>query len=477
MALLGGVFAVLLGVGVIALVVLPQWAVERSVRGALSAWTSGEVSVASVSLSDEGAVVTGLAVVTPAGEPVLEVDLVEIRCDPSVLAEPEWHLEQVVLEGVRVTLRETPSGALDLPPTTTALVWGDSGLQSEVPRVAVEALIVTDVRVEGTGASGVLSGALQELAARSLRFEAGAERPVAVDAAELRGLASTVDGAPLLSASTLTLASDGQFAVEALDLALEVQPSGLPVWPPIVELAVPDLAGGRRPTTDEATRDWWGMQPATWVWMPVAGRASGRAVVTDRFIATRPATWTVTGFEGSIGPMKTHLPWSVRGRTAGGPVSVSGDIRKNGRVTGRVNARELAAAQFAPYLAWDLDKVGVEIREGTLSGDLDWSLQGSRFDSQGTVSLYNVRFNRTSAFSGLNKAFLTTASWLAGGKDRRFTTDVAVRGDFRDPRFSPFRQLFGQVGTGILADARDRAGQAATTVTGAAKKAWKSVFR
>ncbi len=478
MALLGGGFAVFLATAAVIAVVAPQWAAQSSVRAALAAWTGGEVSVDSVSVSNEGAVVTGLSVVTTSGIPMLDVQLLEIRCDPAVLAQSEWHLEQVVLEGVHIHLQEGEDGGLELPDTTAELIWGDADAQSEVPRVTVDALVVVDATFEGHGRQGILHASLAELGARNLVFEAGAARPVAVQAAELRTITSTVEDASLLSLSTLTLGADGRFSVADLDLALQVQSSGMPVWPPIVDLAAPDWAGGRRATSDDASaRDWWGLHPETWVWIPVEGAVEGRAVVTDRFMATRPATWTLSRLKGSIGPVQTHLPWSIRANTAGSSVSVTGDIRKDGRITGRVVGRDLDAAQFAPYLAWNLSSFGVEIREGTLSGVIAWSLSGSRFDSEGTVSLYNVRFNRTSAFSGLNKAFLTTASWLAGGKDRTFTTEVAVRGDFRDPKFSPFRQLFGQVSKGVVIDARNRAGQAATSVKDAAKKAWNAVFR
>ncbi|MCA9572425.1 MAG: hypothetical protein KC656_31515, partial [Myxococcales bacterium] len=70
-------------------------------------------------------------------------------------------------------------------------------------------------------------------------------------------------------------------------------------------------------------------------------------------------------------------------------------------------------------------------------------------------------------YSGLNKALLTSASWLLGGADKRFTAQLDVRGDFSDPSFSPARALAGQVGSSIVRDAGNRVGDG----VGAAKDA------
>ncbi|MCB9675450.1 MAG: DUF748 domain-containing protein [Alphaproteobacteria bacterium] len=474
-AVAGGAFAIVMGVGGVGAVFFPGWAWQQSVRAALAGMTGGEADFASVSLREDGAEVRGLTVTHPGGTRVLYVDRVDIHCDPSTLTTDDWHLTEVVLQGVALRIDEEGDG-LALPPSTWDLVWGD-GPSEDAPRVAIDVLRVSDVAFEGHGRAGVLAGSFATATVNEVVLEAGAERPVRLRDAVLEGLVSTVDGRELADVGRVALGEDGVFAATDVEASAALQASGWPVWPPLVELWIPTWAGGRAAPGQGGDAPWWGWQPATWPWVPDRGSAAGRVVLTDRFMASRPATWVLSNTKLAIGPVDGDLPWTASTYTAGAPVYARGKVTPGGVITGHVSGKGMQARDFDPYLAVNLHSFGVEIREGTLDAEVDLWMQGSKVRAGGPVSLYNVRFNRTSAFSGLNKALLSTASWLVGGKDKTFATEVEVSGSFTDPKFSPFKQLFGQVSAAIVKDAGDRVGQGATTVKDTAGKLWNKVFK
>ncbi|MEZ4320236.1 MAG: DUF748 domain-containing protein [Myxococcota bacterium] len=471
----GGLFAVVLGAGGIGAVLFPAWAWQQSVRTALSTLTSGEADFSSVSLHDDGAQLFGLTITHPNGTEVLRVERIDVVCEPVTLTTSDWHLTEVALHGVFVRLDEAGDG-LALPPATWDLVWGD-GSSEGAPRVQIDRLVFEGLTFEGRGQKGVLAGTSARGEATDLRIDVEAERPVVIARATIEEVASTVEGRELVDLARLELGDDGVFAATGVEGSVALQVSGWPVWPPLVELWIPTWAGGRAVPAPGEPEPWWGWEPATWVWVPDHGTAEGRVVLTDRFMASRPATWVLSNTKASIGPADKRIPWTVTAYTAGAPVRSRGHIASDGRITGHVSADDLEAKAFDPYLSVNLHKFGVEIREGKLDAEVDWVLRGSALAVTGPVSLYNVRFTRTSAFSGLNKALLTTASWLAGGNDKTFTTEVDVRGDFADPRFSPFRQIFGDVSSAMVKDAGDRVGKGASTVKETAGKLWDKVFK
>lgn len=474
-AVLGLGSVALVGVGGVGAFLGPGWAWEQSVRAALGGLTEGEATFDSIEMRDDGVIVWGLSLSHPDGTRVLWVDRVDVACDPLTLATDDWVLNEVAVEGVRVELNEL-EGGLALPPATWELIWGE-GVQTRVPHVVIDRVRVVDSSFLGAGHSGSLAAKVETVEIHGFELMVGSERPLRLREAVFEQVASSVDGRELVGVGLLTLDADGVFTGSAIRGSVSIQESGWPVWPPLVELWIPTWAGGRGAPVEGEPEPYWGWRPDRWVWVPERGSLDGRLALTDGWIAARAKTWVLTGVEASVGPAKRTLPFAVRAYTAGGPVRVGGRLEPNGRVSTRVTGTGLEASEFSSYLAVDLAKLGVEIREGKLDAQLDVSLLGSRLSSQGVVSLTEVRFNRTSIFSGLNKAMLTTASWLLGGKDKRFSADVGVNGDFQDRSFSPFRQIFGQVSAAIVKDARDRVGKGVKTVTEGTGKLWKKVFK
>ena len=474
-AVLGLGSVALVGVGGVGVLLGPGWAFEQSVRTALGGLTDGEATFESIELRDDGVIVWGLSVSHPDGTRVLWVDRVDLSCDPSTLATDDWVLNEVAVEGVRVELNERGDG-LALPPVTWDLVWGET-VQSRVPHVDIDTVRVVDFMFTGAGRPGTLRAEVDRVEAHGFELDVGSDRPLRIREAVIEQVGSSVGGRELVGVGLLTLDADGVFTATGVRGSASIQESGWPVWPPLVELWIPTWAGGRAAPVEADLGPYWGWKPGRWVWAPERGTVSGRLAVTDGLIAARPKTWALTDVEATIGPAQRSLPFRARAYAAGGPVRVRGRVEPSGRVSNRITATGLDASEFSSYLAVDLAKLGVEIREGKLDAELDVSLQGSKLSSQGEVSLTEVRFNRTSIFSGLNKAMLTTASWLLGGKDKRFTADVGVNGDFHDRGFSPLRQIFGQVSAAIVKDAKDRVGKGVKTVTEGTGKLWNKVFK
>lgn len=466
----GGVAAVLalVVVGFVA-ISLPRWTLHASLRGALQAITGGEVDFGRVRLHERGAVVTDLSVTRPGGQPTLRVERLDLIGEPGSLTGSEWRLDLVRLEGVRLQLIER-DGGLALPPATWALLTGAGDGSGAAPRVVIGALEVHRATLDGQG-RGALGASLDVAIARDILFDP--EIGVRFTSAELTGLRSHVDGRRLVDMERLTLDADGVLTAHAPVGAIALRESGLPVWPPLVELAVPRWAGGRAANGASTGAPWAGLDPSTWPWTPRRAQlASGRVRLTDMFIASRPKTWSIAVSGATLGPMeRDRLPFAARASVASGAARASGQLRRDGSMHARVTAEGLDAAAFDPYL--ELDRLGVSVREGGLDAALDIDLRGSALATSGDVRLTNVRFNRTSAFSGLNKALLTTASWLVGGHDKAFEATVSVNGDFTDPSFSPFRQVFGQVGRAVVQDAGARVGKGADTVKGSAGRLWR----
>lgn len=476
-----GVGTLLVGGGVVLLALLvlafflPDLLFQRGVRSAVETLTEGEATFDRVRLSDDGATIDGLSI-RHQGRRVAYVRRVELFCDPAVLTTMRWSIDRAELHEVQLDVAEEGDG-ITLPPRTWALVFSpEEGL---VPHTTIDRLEVHGLAFTGEGAGGSIDGELVWAAADGFEIDPGERAPLRFKAAEARDGKARWNQAPLGAVERLVFDPEGVLLGQGLEARTAVQANGLPQWPPLLVQFVPDWAGGRATTDpDAAERPWFGIEIDTWPWQPQRVELHGAVVVSDGKVALRPMVWHATDVEAKLGPMAAGgLPWSLDTTLFEGRLSGRGTVRRNGRVVGRLQARELQARHLDPYLALNLAKLGVSIREGTLSTDLDLELMRSWLSLQGTADLYKVRFDRTTALSAPSKWALSTASWLLGGHDKTFSTQVHVRGDFRTDGFSPLRQLFGQVSAGIVKDAGNRVGKAATNTVKGVGKVFKKIFR
>lgn len=465
---------VLLGMLVVAFF-LPDYLFQRGIRSAVGVLTEGEASFDRVRLSEDGATIHGLAI-HHGGRRLAYVDRVELFCDPAVFATMRWDIARAELHAVELDVAEVGTG-ITLPPRTWALLWSpEEGL---LPRTKVDRLEIHGLTFTGEGRGGVVEGSSLWAAADHVLLDATLPAPLSFQAGELRSLEARWDGRRLGEIERLVLDPEGRLSATAVTAATGVQANGLPVWPPLLVQGIPDWAGGRAKTDPQAaTQDWLGLDASWWPWQPQEASITGSLVVSDGKVAIRPMVWNLTQVQASAGPVQGgSIPWSVRTSTLGGTLQASGRLQRDGHVTGVLRAADLEARQLDPYLALNLDALGVRIREGTLSADLDLTLARSWLTLAGTATLYKVRFDRSSNLvSGISKGVLTSASWLLGGQDKSFSTAVNVRGDFRSNEFSPLRQLFGQVGAGIVKDAGNRVGKGVRATTRGVGAALGKIF-